>query len=110
MNCKVVVADTFKREAKRLNKKHGSLKADIAKLIESLESEPIQGIPLGRDCYKIRMAISSKGKGKSGGARVITCVKVVKETVYLLAIFDKSEKSSLDDSELDFLLEEAGFL
>lgn len=108
MSCKVVVADSFKRSAKHLNKKHASLKADIGELIDSLETEPIQGTPLGRDCYKIRMAISSKGKGKSGGARVIACVKVVRETVYLLSIFDKSEKSSLDDSELDFLLAEAG--
>jgi hypothetical protein len=54
------------------------------------------------------MAITSKGKGKSGGSRVITCVKIVASTVFLLSIFDKSAKESLSDKELDTLLEIAG--
>jgi hypothetical protein len=63
------------------------------------------GEPLGRDCYKIRMAITSKNKGKSGGARIITCVKVVNETVFLISIYDKSEKENIEDSKLKSLLE-----
>jgi len=59
---------------------------------------------LGKDCYKIRMAISSKNKGKSGGARIITNVHIVGETIYLLSIYDKSQKSNLDEGELDALL------
>jgi hypothetical protein len=54
------------------------------------------------------LAISFKGKGKSGGARVITCVKVVASTVYLLSIYDKSEKEDLEEKELDKLLKMAG--
>ncbi len=54
------------------------------------------------------MAISSKGKGKSGGSRVITCVKVVNEDIYLLAIYDKSDKENISDKELDLLLQIAG--
>ncbi len=77
-------------------------------LIDSLADEPTQGILLGKDCYKIRLSIKSKGKGKSGGARIITCVKVQNETVFLLTIYDKSDKDNLDDAELDELLEEAG--
>ena len=73
-------------------------------LLDSLEVNPKQGIPLGKDCYKIRLAIASKGKGKSGGARVITCVKVVKQTVYLLSIFDKSEFENISDEELNYRL------
>lgn len=65
---------------------------------------PIQGTPLGKDCYKIRMAISSKNKGKSGGARIITNVHIVGETIYLLSIYDKNQKSNLDEGELDALL------
>ena len=56
------------------------------------------------------MAITSKGKGKSGGARVITCVKVVEENVFLLSIYDKSEKEAMGDNELIALLEAAGLL
>ena len=67
--------------------------------------DPIQGKPLGKDCYKIRMAIASKNKGKSGGSRVITCVKIIDETVILLSIYDKSERENIEDSKLKSLLE-----
>ena len=67
--------------------------------------DPIQGKPLGKDCYKIRMAVASKNKGKSGGSRVITCVKIIDETVILLSIYDKSDKESIEDSKLKSLLE-----
>jgi hypothetical protein len=73
-------------------------------LLKSLKESPSQGTPLGNECYKIRMAIASKGKGKSGGARVITCFKIVNETVYLLTIFDKSEQENITDKELSELL------
>ena len=51
------------------------------------------------------MSIASKGKGKSGGARVITCFKIANKTVYLLTIFDKSEKENLSDKEIKELLQ-----
>jgi hypothetical protein len=72
--------------------------------VQSLKEKPNQGIPLGNDCFKIRLAIASKGKGKSGGARVITYLKVSLTTVYLLTIFDKSEKEIIPDKELQSLL------
>lgn len=74
------------------------------------DEEPKQGQPLGKDCYKIRMAITSKGKGKSGGSRVITCVKIVAGSVFLLSIYDKGDKESISDKELDSLLKLAGLL
>ena len=67
----------------------------------SLLEYPSQGIPLGQDCYKIRLAIKSKKKGKSGGARVITLVKIIQETVFLLSIYDKSEKDDISEKELE---------
>jgi hypothetical protein len=69
-----------------------------------LEENPEQGTSLGGNCYKIRIAIASKGKGKSGGARVFTNVFITEETVFLLSIFDKSEKDNLTDKELKELL------
>ena len=69
-------------------------------------NEPDQGMGLGNSCYKIRLAIKSKGRGKSGGARVITYVHVTEEDIYLLSIYDKSEKENLDNGELDELLSE----
>ncbi len=71
-----------------------------------MEINPEQGADLGNSCYKIRLAIASKGKGKSGGARVIAHLVIEADTVYLLAIYDKSEKSTLTDDELAELLKQ----
>jgi len=62
---------------------------------------PVQGKALGNNFYKIRLSISSKGKGKSGGERVITYIKVIESTVFLTSIYDKSEKSTITDQELE---------
>jgi hypothetical protein len=94
----------FQRQAKRLSKKFPSLKNELLALIESLKKKPQQGTPLGDDCFKIRLSISSKNKGKSGGARVITCVYVADSELYLLSIYDKSEQDSLNDKELKELI------
>lgn len=75
MNFEVIATPRFKRDIKNLYKKYPSIEADFLNLIELLEQSPEQGTALGNHCFKIRLAITSKGKGKSGGARVITCVK-----------------------------------
>lgn len=62
------------------------------------------GKSIAKNCFKIRIAIESKGKGKSGGARIITNFVVSNKTVYLLTIYDKSEKENISDKELSDLL------
>lgn len=104
MNYSVVAVPKFKKELKKLAKKYPSIKVEFASLIESLENEPEQGTPLGKNCYKIRLAIKSKGKGKSGGARVITNIVISNTIVYLLSIYDKADKENLTDKELQELL------
>ena len=104
MNFDVQVTAYFKKQAKRLIRKYPSLKGEVDELISTLMNSPEQGTDLGKGCYKIRLAIASKGKGKSGGARLITHVHVVRQKVYLLSIFDKSEMENLSDGELKFLL------
>ena len=104
MSYSVFTIPPFDKQLKRLAKKYPSLKTEFAELLESLEQEPEQGTSLGNNCYKIRMAIASKGKGKSGGARVITNFVITEEIVFLIAIYDKSEKESLTDKELAELL------
>jgi mRNA-degrading endonuclease RelE of RelBE toxin-antitoxin system len=106
MSYNVFTIPPFDRQIKRLAKKYPSLKADFAKLLATLVQSPDLGIPLGNNCYKIRIAITSKGKGKSGGARVITSFLISEETVYLIAIYDKSEKETLSDKELTELLKQ----
>ena len=104
----IVLLERCRKDIKKLGKKYRSINADISDLLKSLQSDPTQGTALGRDCYKIRLKITSKSRGKSGGARVISCVKVVGETIYLLTIYDKSETESLTDGELAGLLDETG--
>lgn len=74
-------------------------------LVEQLKEDPSLGVSLANNCFKIRLAIKSKGKGKSGGSRVITHVRILKEEVYLLTIYDKSDKSTISDSDISRLLE-----
>ena len=100
MSYNVKSISVFERQAKRLIKKFPSLKNEIQQLIFQLKEEPTKGISIGNDCYKIRLAISSKGKGKSGGARVITHFVFKSGTVYLLSIFDKSEMENLSEKEI----------
>ncbi len=104
MSVDVLPILAFQRQAKRLIKKYPSLKEDLLQLIETLKSQPLQGTALGNGCFKIRLAISSKNRGKSGGARVITCVYVAENEVYLLSIYDKSDRSSLTDKEIKELV------
>ena len=72
MSYNIVPIDNFKKEVKRLIKKYASLKNELLELNEQLEENPTLGTSLGNDIYKIRLAIISKGKGKSGGARIIS--------------------------------------
>jgi len=106
MNCNVKTIAIFERQAKRLIKRYPSLRVELMELIQVLKKEPVQGESLGKNCYKVRLAISSKGKGKSGGARIITNLVVIDSIVFLLSIYDKSEKSSISDKELIALLKQ----
>lgn len=105
MNYEVIAIPTFRRELKKLAKKYPSIKSDLSILIEKLQENPNLGISLGNHCRKIRMAISSKGKGKSGGARLITYLYYSQKTVFLLTIYDKSNKENISDKELNDLLQ-----
>lgn len=90
----------FIKKLKEYSKKYPSIRKDFESLLLLLQQSPKTGTALGKDCYKIRLAIKSKGKGKSGGARVITCVKIVHDTIYFLAIYDKSEQDTISESDL----------
>ena len=101
MSYKVSTISLFDKQAKRLAKKYPSLKSDLSDLIDGLVDDPKQGESLGNNFYKIRMSITSKGKGKSGGARIVTYLKVTATTVFLVSVYDKSEKSTITNQELE---------
>lgn len=104
MSYKVEISSNYRREVKILVKKYPSLKAELSILFTELENNPTLGIPFGNNVYKIRLAIASKNKGKSGGARVMSYVKIVDAAVLLFSIFDKGEKASLSNKEIEELL------
>ncbi|HER41235.1 MAG TPA: hypothetical protein ENO10_08445 [Salinimicrobium catena] len=106
MSFKVKTINVFDRQAKRLIKKFPSLKKELQTLIVELAENPTQGTPIANDCYKIRLAIASKGRGKAGGARVITHVLFKNDTAYLLSIYDKSEVDNISDKEVLKLLKQ----
>lgn len=95
----------FEKELKRLVKKYPSLKLEYFELVAELSKKPDAGTFIGKSCYKIRLAIASKGKGKSGGARVITHWYIATKSVYLLTIYDKAEKTDLKPNELVELID-----
>lgn len=102
MAFEVRTTDRFEKEAKRLLKKYPSLKFELIELQRLLIGNPSLGTPLGKNFYKIRLAIKSKGTGKSGGARVITylIIKPSTERIYLTTIYDKAERASITNKEL----------
>jgi mRNA-degrading endonuclease RelE of RelBE toxin-antitoxin system len=104
MSYSIVPTHKFEKEIKRLIKKFPSLKEEYGLLIAQLKNNPATGTPIGDDCFKIRISIASKNKGKSGGARVVTYVLVDETTVFLLTIYDKSEQDNITTKELKTII------
>jgi hypothetical protein len=106
MNYQTVTTDDFDKKVKALSKKYRSLKADLIVFEKELLANPTMGDDLGSNIRKIRFAIASKNKGKSGGARVITCtvlVDVRNTDIYLLTIYDKGEQENISKKEIEHL-------
>ena len=101
--------DEFARGAKALRKKYPSFERDYETFLDELEKNPFSGESLVQHTYKNRMAIASKGKGKSGGARVITYNLQQKGDeevmITLMSIYDKSEVENVSDAYLRSLVE-----
>lgn len=109
MKYEVKLSESFKRAFKRLWKKYRSLDFDLEKLITELEQNPDSGTQLGNSIRKVRMAISSKGKGKSHGARVIThtaIINVEKGVITLLTLYDKAEQTTITEKEISLLIKQ----
>ncbi len=106
MGYEVITTPHFKKEFKRLFRKYPSLREDIDKLGEELKDNPRLGTEVFKNCYKIRFLIASKGKGKSGGGRLITFVKIIESHIYLVTLYDKSEISTITDGHLKQLLQD----
>ena len=111
-NITVSVSDGFAKEAKRLAKKYKSFKQDYKEFLESIKVNPLQGDEITKNIRKIRMAIKAKGKGKSGGARVITfniLTDVENGQVVLLLLYDKEDASTVKVNVVKQLVRDMGF-
>jgi len=104
MSYSIIPTPLFKSQSKRLIKKFPSLKKEIAELDGRLSENTNFGTSLGNNTFKIRLAVRSKGKGKSGGVRIITFRIDKNKEVYLLTIYDKSEIASVDDKTIKFII------
>ena len=104
MSFKIVVLDSFKQDFKKLQKKYKNIKEDIKKLSLELQNNPKAGVALQQNCYKIRVANSSIPTGKSGGFRTIYYYIDKDKTVYLMAIYSKTQKETISDAKLVELL------
>ena len=94
------VERNFRTAYKRLKKRHKSLEYDFEQLLLSLLQDPYQGVELEGGARKVRLAITSKGRGKSGGARVIIRVRIVADELQLLYIYDKVDFENVNDAYL----------
>jgi mRNA-degrading endonuclease RelE of RelBE toxin-antitoxin system len=105
---KVFPGAYFSRQAKKLAKRYPSFPSDLEQLADLLESNPTAGIALGMQAYKLRMAIRSKGRGKSGGARVIYYLITAQKEVWLLSVYDKADLDNLGMHEIQQLIDDIG--
>ena len=109
-NINIIALPQFEKEILQLSKKYPSIQKDFAGLLVELKNNPFSGNALGHNCYKVRMKISAKQSGKSGGARVITCVKIIDKRLFLVSIYDKSEKENITKKEMEIILKLSGLL
>ena len=110
MSCKIKTINVFDRQAHKLAKHYASFRDDLKEFIKELRDNPEMGTDLGSGVRKVRMSITSKGKGKSGGARVITYTTDVlihsyEGTIFLLSVYDKSSQSTISDKEIRRLIQ-----
>jgi hypothetical protein len=103
MKNKIIPSEFFIARFKKLRRKFPSLIEEIIQLEKSLFENPMLGISLGANLYKIRLASKSKGGGKSGGFRVVTFLVEKSKNgfdIFLVTIYDKSSESSIHKKDL----------
>ena len=112
MSYNIQTSKEFETSVKKLFKRYRSLPRDLEVLRDSLLENPFQGTELCPNIRKVRMGITSKGRGKSGGARVITATAIVAENegrIALLTIYDKSDASNINMAVIKHIARNLGF-
>lgn len=109
-NIEIITLPKFEKEFILLSKKYPSIDEDLELLLKELTQNPFSGTSLGNNCFKLRMNIKSKRAGKRGGARVVTCVKLISNKLYLVSIFDKADKESISKEIINQILAQSGLI
>ena len=103
MNYKIEIDKEFSKEFKTLLKKFPSLKSDFQNILDNIEKELNLADDLGNGFKKIRINIKSKGKGTSGGGKIITYETIIaidNKLVLFVSIYNKGDCDSIDISIL----------
>ncbi len=108
MSYRIIPTENFKDQVRTLIKKYPNIRSDLKNLNQKLIETPKFGASLGRKSYKIRLKCSDIQKGKRSGYRVITHISDNARTVWLLAIYIKSEKTNIQDREITMILQKEG--
>ena len=112
MKIEIITTPEFDKEYKRLKKKYQSLPNDLAIFEHELIENHQLGVDLGSNFRKVRLAIKTKNKGKSGGGRIITysiLVNVANAKIVLVVIYDKGEEQSISDSRIKQIMNKFKF-
>lgn len=111
MSYEIIRHKDFDVSLKRLAKRYRSIADDYERFLDELEENPFQGAELSPGIRKIRMAITSKGRGKAGSARVITANAIIAEhegRIALLTIYDKQDAATVRLNVIKQMAQEIG--
>ena len=108
MEVKISYHPQFAKDVKRLAKKYKSLVSDLKSVLSEIQNDPDFGVDLGHGVRKVRLSISSKGKGKRGGARILSYKRIVVNDNYikivLLTMYDKNAIENVSDDYIRYLI------
>jgi len=96
--------ETFTKAVKKLQKRFKNIENDYNKFIDSIKTIDNLGTDLGGGVYKVRIANSDKQTGKSSGYRLISYLKLIDNTLYLMYIYDKSDLDTISEKQIDTLI------
>ncbi|WP_456479010.1 type II toxin-antitoxin system RelE/ParE family toxin [Nautilia sp.] len=104
MKLQIIEQSLYIKAIKKLSKKYKHINEDVYNFLNSVTTKDDLGIELKSNIYKARIKNSDKNKGKSGGYRLITYLKITKKELHLLYIYDKSQITNLTEKEIDELI------
>ena len=90
----IATTPVFDKKIKHYKKRYLSFEKDLLDLASRLKKNPDLGVKYLGLAKKIRLAIKSKNKGKSGGVRVVFIVLIKKSKLFFLDILDKSDSDA----------------